>query len=327
MKLGIVGTGMIAKEFLSILPQLQGIDCNAICGTPRSKEQVELLCKQYNIPTGVTEYTQLLSADVDTIYVALPNNLHYQFCLEALEADKNVIVEKPMTSLYQEATHLVSLAKQKNLFLYEAITNQYSKNYSKIKELLPQIGEIKLVHCNFIQYSSRYDAFCAGQLPSVFDPLKAGGALMDVNIYNIHFVVGLFGAPEKISYHANMDRGIDTSGVLVMNYPNFQAVCIAAKDCGAPCGTVINGTKGYMSQKSPSNVCGAVTLHLNNGSEETFDENPNNHRMIAEFNAFIKQINSGDRVECYQMLAHSLEVSKVLYEACQSAGIHFGSNH
>ena len=78
---------------------------------------------------------------------------------------------------------LAALARRKKVFLFEAMTTQYLENYNKIRELLPRIGRVKLVQCNFSQYSSRYDAFCAGETPPVFDPACAGGALMDLGVY------------------------------------------------------------------------------------------------------------------------------------------------
>lgn len=323
MKLGIIGTGMIVKELLPELAKIDEIECCAICGTPRSKEIVDSLCSQFHISKGVTNSMELLDSDIDTVYVAVPNNLHYQICLDVLNADKNVIVEKPITSTYKEAVELANLARSKNLFFYEAITTQYLNNYAKIRELLPQIGEVKVVQCNYSQYSSRYDAFRAGQILPVFDPDKSGGALMDLNLYNIHYVMGLFGVPEQVNYHANIERNIDTSGLLFLQYPGFKAVCIAAKDCGAPARNVIQGTKGYILQNTPAGICGAVTLHLNDGTEQIFDENGDKHRMVAEFTAFAQQINAGAITTCYQMLELSLAISKVLTEARHSAGIHF----
>ena len=141
------------------------------------------------------------------------------------------------------------------------MTTQYLENYNKIRELLPRVGKVKLVQCNFSQYSSRYDAFCAGETPVSFDPARAGGALMDLNVYNISYIVGLFGEPNQVHYTANIERGIDTSGILTMEYNSFRAVSIAAKDCGAPARYVIQGTKGYILQKSTANWCGGVTFH------------------------------------------------------------------
>ena len=191
------------------------------------------------------------------------------------------------------------------------------------KELLPRIGRVKLVQCNFSQYSSRYDAFCAGETPVSFDPECAGGALMDLNVYNISYIVGLFGEPNQVHYLANMERGIDTSGILTMEYNSFKAVSMAAKDCGAPARYVIQGTKGYILQKSTANWCGGVTFHPNQGKEEHFNLNGGRPRQAAEFHAFAKAIEGGDQELCSRMLDTSVAVSRVLTVARRSAGIKF----
>ena len=128
------------------------------------------------------------------------------------------------------------------------------------RELLPRIGRVKLVQCNFSQYSSRYDAFCKGETPPVFDPNCAGGALMDLGVYNVSYIVGLFGEPNQVKYTANIERSIDTSGILTMEYSGFRAVSIAAKDCAAPARYVIQGTKGYILQKSTANFLSLIHI-------------------------------------------------------------------
>ncbi len=95
----------------------------------------------------------------------------------------------------------------------EAITNQYLKNFQGIKEAVKKIGTLKIIECNYSQYSSRYDAFKEGTILPAFNPKMGGGALMDINIYNIHLVVGLLGKPERVQYYANIERDIDTSGI------------------------------------------------------------------------------------------------------------------
>ena len=250
MKLGILGTGMIVREFL---PWLAGPDCpftvQALCSTQRSAPMADEMCEQYGIPQHTTNYFELLQW-VDVIYLAVPNLQHYRYAKVALEAGKHVIVEKPMACTAAQTEELAALARRKKVFLFEAMTTQYLENYNKIRELLPRIGRVKLVQCNFSQYSSRYDAFCAGETPVSFDPECAGGALMDLNVYNISYIVGLFGGPNQVHYLANMERGIDTSGILTMEYNSFKAVSMAAKDCGAPARYVIQGTKGYILQLS-----------------------------------------------------------------------------
>lgn len=322
MKLGIVGTGIIVGEVLPLLVKW-GWEVSALCGTPRSHEKTRSLASAYGVPAAYDDYPAMLEqSGVDTVYIAVPNHLHHAFCKKALNAGKNVIVEKPMTSNNREAGELADLARAKELFLFEAITTMYLPNYRRIRELLPRVGDIKIVTCNCSQYSRRYDAFRAGEVLPVFDPKKAGGALMDLNLYNLHWLIGLFGKPESVDYQANVERGIDTSGMLIIRYPGFLAVSIAAKDCAAPRSFIIQGTEGYIQQSSPANTCREILLHLNDGTEEVFDDNPES-RLEPEFRAFAEQIESGDRSRCYEALEHSVLVSTVQTQARLGAGIHF----
>lgn len=325
MKIGVVGTGMIAKEVLSLLRKC-GWEIEALCSTERSRELGAQLCEKYEIHQQFTDFDVFLAnCKADAIYIALPNNLHYAFAKKALEAGHNVILEKPMTSRASEAEELAAIAKEKNLFLYEAISTIYLPNHHKIREWLGRIGEVKVVSCNFSQYSSRYDNFKAGIIAPVFDINKNGGTLGDLNIYNLHYIMALFGAPESAEYHCNLERGVDTSGILTLHYPTFQAVAIAAKNCSAPCNYVIQGTKGYISQQTPANRCGAVTLHLNDGTVETFDDSPES-RLEAEFCYFANAMEENRLEECYKTLDYSLSVMKVLTKARLEAGIIFPSD-
>ena len=322
MKLGIVGSGKIVQEFLPWLASCRAFEVAALCSTQRSADKAAALCAQYGVPLHVTDYGQLLAA-VDVVYIALPNLLHTAYAKAALEAGRHVIVEKPLAPCAGEAAALSGLAHRKGCFLFEAVTTQYLENYRKLRQLLPRVGQVKLVQCNFSQYSSRYDGFCAGQTAPVFDPQQAGGALMDLGVYNVSYIVGLFGEPQQVHYAANLERGIDTSGILTMDYRSFKAVSIAAKDCAAPPRYVIQGTRGYLLQKSTANFCGPVTLHLNDGREEHFSLNGKRPRCAAEFEVIAHAIATGDQELCSGMLETSLAVSRVLTAARQTAGIKF----
>lgn len=323
MKLGIIGTGMIVKDFLPVTSLIKDLEVTAICGTKKSEAKMIEFKNRYDIKNILYSYEELLNMDLDAVYIALPNNLHFEFAKKALEANKNVIVEKPFTSTTKEAFILSDLAKDKQLFLFEAITTQYLPNYKKIKELLPALGNIKIVQCNYSQYSSRYDSFKEGNVLPAFDPEYSGGALMDLNIYNIHFVVGLFGKPENIEYYPNVDKGIDTSGILLLDYGTFKCVCIGAKDCKAPVANNIQGDKGCIHQNTPANVCEDFELLLNDGTSSKINENNYKHRMVNEFIAFSDMIKNNDLEKCYGMLEHSLTVSEVQTIARNKGGIIF----
>ena len=323
MKLGILGAGMIVREFL---PWLTGPESpfkvEALCSTERSAGAAQALCDQYGVPRHTTSYDELLSW-VDVVYIAVPNILHVKYTRAALEAGRHVIVEKPMAPTAALAEELAELARSKKLFLFEAVTTQYQDNYAKIREVLPKVGAVTMVQCNFSQYSSRYDAFCAGETPVSFDPECAGGALMDLGVYNVSYIVGLFGEPNQVHYTANVERGIDTSGILTMDYSGFKAVSLAAKDCAAPARCIIQGTKGYILQKSTPNYCGGVTFHPNEGKEEHYNLNGDRPRQAAEFEAFYRAMTAGDQELCARMLDTSIAVSRVLTVARRSAGVRF----
>ena len=326
MKLGIIGSGVIVQDFLPKLVKMDGLEVVAIQGTPDTKAQVEELCSANGVEHAVTSFEELKTLDIDTVYVAVPNFLHFMYCKQALEAGLNVIVEKPMTSNAAEALELKELAEKKQLFLFEAITTLHFDGYRKIREWLPRIGTVKIVHCNYSKYSRRYDQFRSGVTLPAFDPAKSGGALMDLNLYNLHFVMGLFGKPEDATYYANIERGIDTSGTLIMRYPGFVASCIASKDCTAPFSFVIQGTDGYITTELSPNLIGDVTIRFNDKTEEHYNDGMAWDRLIPEFKFFIDCIGAQDRKACMEFLEKSIAVSEVQTKARLDAGIVFAAD-
>ena len=324
MKLAILGTGKIVEEVLPVLQEINGIELSAILSTPRSIEKAEKLAELYAISQASSDYDNILAnPEVDTVYVALPNHLHYDYAKKALLSGKHVICEKPFTLTLAEFEDLAKIAEQKNRILLEAITNQYLGNFASIKANLSKLGDIKIVECNYSQYSSRYDAFKRGEIAPAFDPAKGGGALRDLNIYNIHLVVGLFGKPERVQYLANMERDVDTSGILMMDYGHFKAACIGAKDCGAPIISTIQGDQGCVKIDGPTSVLTDVQI-LRNGRDSEILPTGNYHRMYSEFKVFAECIDNNDFTTCNKMLEHSRIVMDVLTKARQSANIIFG---
>lgn len=323
MKLGIVGTGMIVRM---IGPNLTswGIEVNAISGTPRSAEQVEELADAYGAAGRYTDYHELIADPaVDTVYVAVPNFLHYAVSEAAILAGKDVICEKPLAANYDEASKLAELAKKEGRFLWEAVVTTRQPNFRLVRdELLPKIGTIKAVSVNYSQYSSRYDAFRAGEVLPAFDPAKAGGAIMDIGLYTLTYTIGLFGEPKSAKYYANIERGIDTSGLVVMEYDGFTATNVCAKDSAGALGATIQGIDGWIKTFSGANACGPVTLHLNDGTEETYDLSLP-VMWEGEFREFDRQQREHDLTECYRQLDQSLLVSRVQNTIRREAGVIF----
>lgn len=321
MKLAIIGTGKIVKEVLPILSEIENISLISILSTQRSINIANELSKKYNILKVTTDYNEILNdSNINTVYIAVPNLFHYEYSLKALNNNKNVICEKPFTMNLNELNDLIKISKEKKLFLLEAITNQYLKNFFYIKENLQKIGDIKIVNFNYSQYSSRYDEFKKGNISPVFDPKLGGGALRDLNIYNIHLIIGLFDMPKgNINYYPNIEKDVDTSGVLFMDYDSFKVVSIGAKDCdGKDVKSIIQGTKGSILINGPTNTLPEIEIKLNDGYYEKVNKNINKHRMYEEFVEFVKIIENKNFDVGNKYLEHSLKVMNVLDKAINS---------
>lgn len=327
MKVGILGAGMIVHDMLTFIHQVEGVELEGICALPNEKEKIEKLASEHGIKNTYLDYTKMLeNNEIDVIYVAVNNHLHYQMTKQALLANKHVICEKPFTSNVSELKELVALAKEKNCLLLEAISTQYLPNVLKMKEMLEEVGNVKIVTANYSQYSSRYNAFKQGEILPAFDYTKSGGALMDLNIYNIHLMVALFGKPNEVTYQANVEKGIDTSGIITLDYGTFKAVLIGAKDCKAPIATSIQGDKGCLHVNTPANGLKGFKLLRNDGSEESFDLQGDKHRMYFEFVEFVKIIKTKDFARANEMLEKSIIAMDIATRARKSAGVVFSAD-
>ena len=329
MKLGIVGSGGIVKEALAALKPIDTVQVHAIWVRPHSLKKGQALAKEHSIPEVYTDYEAFLQQSaIDTVYIGLVNSAHYAYAKKALLAGRHVIVEKPFASTLREVQELVQLAKEKDLFLWEAVSLLHMPNFAKLQELLPQIGPIHMVQANYSQYSSRYDKYLAGTVLPAFDPQLSGGALYDINIYNLNLIVGLFGSPQSISYQpAKGFNGIDTSGVALLAYDGFQAVAIGAKDSASPSGCLIQGEKGYIQvDAAPNELTRIVLCHRMDGRKDEYALNRYSHRLSHEFAHFAAMLADNDLTLRDHYLTISLQVAEIAEKARHSANIIFAAD-
>lgn len=322
MKVATIGTNFIVDWFLDAVQQIEGITCVAMYS--RKEENTKTLREKYKIHTIYTNLDEMLTQkDIDFVYVASPNSFHFDHTYTALQAGKHVICEKPFTSTLNECTILSQYAKSHNLFLFEAIVTAHMPNYKRIKRSLSKLGQIRMVQCNFSQYSSRYEPFLAGDVPNVFNLAFSGGALSDINIYNLHFVIGLFGKPTKIQYYPNKhSSGVDTSGVAILDYIDFKAICIGCKDTRSECITQIQGANGFIKLDSETSICSQYKISL----EDSFDhisETQNDNALYYELLDFKAIFEQNDVQACYNLLDYSKDVMEVYEAARKDGGIVF----
>lgn len=322
IRLGTIGSGMIVRAVLNHVKCTDGIDLEAVYS--RSQEKGEKLAGDYGCSKVYTDMDAFLAdEDVNLVYIATPNLLHYEQAKRALLAGKHVLLEKPFTTKADHAWELAEIAREKGLFLLEAAPTGFLPNFRILQQELPKIGRIKLVMSNYSQYSSRYDAVLQGEKPAIFDPAYAGGCLMDINFYNVLLNVLLFGKPKAATYHANLYPGLaDTSGAVVMEYDGFVSTNAGAKDTWGVNFFQIEGEQGYIYIENGANGIQSVRT-VTKTSDETYNEQPNPDRWFYEIQEVTRLLLAEDREGMLERLEKTLATVEVIETARKEAGILF----
>ena len=321
MNFCVIGTGAITKSMLPEFKKSPILRCTAVCS--RSEESGRSIADAFGLEKVYTSLeTMLADPEIELVYVASPNALHYSQTKAALLAGKHVICEKPFTPTLVEARELIALAKERNLFLFEAITTARHPHYEVIRRSIPALGQLKLALGTFCQYSSRYPALLEGKVAPVLDPAFKGGALMDINLYNIHFMVGLFGTPRDVHYYPNIhSNGVDTSGVLVLEYPGFTCQCVGAKDSAADNGVQLIGDGGSIHVTPSASNCQQVEIRIRGREKQVLavEKGPWYHE-VQHISRILAQ---GDPEVCYGDLETTCHVVEVLEKARKDGGLGF----
>ncbi len=323
IRLGTIGSGFIVHNILDAVKPIEGIRCVAVYS--RTEGKAKALADKYQVAKIYTDMDAFLAdEEINCVYVASPNLLHYEQTKKALLAGKHVLCEKPFCTKLENAKELVAMAKEKGLFLMEAVPTTYLPNYEVLKKSIEEIGKIKLVQGNFSQYSSRYDAFLRGELPNVFNPAFAGGCLMDINFYNVYLNVALFGKPEKVVYYPNISEQvhIDTSGILIMQYKDFVSTNAGAKDTWGENFFLIEGENGYIYAEGGS--CSLRNLRVvTKELEENYWGQEDEERWNYEIKYLTEVLLDNDYDTIYKKLDITLDAVELIEIARKEAGIYF----
>ena len=314
MKISIAGTGKIVEEVLRMLCNefADKIEVTGIYSREHSVEHAIDLCQAYAKNGFVyTDYQRMLQeAEADYVYIANANHVHYEYAIQAMLSGKNVIIEKPIAVNRVQTEELIDTAIKQCVYCLPAFSLLYMPLFRKLQELLPQLGTIRMIHCNYAQRSSRYDRYLRGELTPVFNPEMAGGTLGDLNIYNLCFTIGLFGPPRTIRYDCNRGyNGIDTSGTLLCHYPTSVAVLSASKDSDGLSYGCIQGEDGYIVVHGSVSILESFTVHLNGQPPVTYQSESGRHRLSYEFQEFYNLV--AYRQECNIVLPY---VTRIMQE-------------
>lgn len=320
--LGTIGSGSIVHTILDQVNVTDGIRLTAVYS--RTEEKGRQVAAEYGADRVYTDLDAFLAdEEMNTVYIASPNLLHYEQTRKTLLAGKHVICEKPFCTKADQARELTALAKEKRLFLADAVPTAFLPNLEVLKRELPKVGKVRLVLGNYSQYSSRYDLVLQGEVPNVFNPEYGGGCLMDINFYNVYLNAALFGKPMSSVYYPNRCGELaDTSGVLIMQYDGFVSSSAGAKDTWGVNYFQIEGEKGHIYIRDGSNGLAEIRV-VTKDSEETFDQQDNPEWRFYEVQKLTEYMLAGDYEAVYGRLDVMIHVIEILEEARKKAGILF----
>ena len=211
MRVGIIGTGWIAEKAAITL---NGMDnCEALAVGSRSQEKAEAFASKWGIAKAHGSYRELIDdPDVDLVYVGTPHSHHFDVTKEALLAGKPCLVEKAFMANYRQAKEIVDLARERKVFLAEAIWTRYQPVVGMVRQLMKdgRIGEPRLLTATL--------GYSMGEKPRIMRPDLCGGALLDLGVYALNFVRMFFPADivSMESQCVKLDTGMDLTNTISM---------------------------------------------------------------------------------------------------------------
>ncbi|WP_251554201.1 Gfo/Idh/MocA family protein [Neobacillus muris] len=239
-----VGTGWITESFIQAAHLSKQLKLHGVYS--RSFDKGKQLADAHQARAVYTDIEEMAQEqEIDVVYIASPNSVHFEQALLFLKNNKHVICEKPIFSNLKELEIAYQTAEEHGVYLFEAIRNIHTPNFQILKEQLHRAGKIRSTILPYIQYSSRYDLFLQGEEPNIFSAKYSGGALADLGVYPTYLAAGLFGKPNKVSYHPVILRsGVDGSGTLVLEYNDFVCTVLCSKISHSDLPCEIHGEKG-----------------------------------------------------------------------------------
>ncbi len=265
---GIIGTGFIANAFatgLSVLPEAELVAVGS-----RTAAAANKFGDAFGIAHRHASYDELAhNPEVDVVYVATPHPLHRENSLLCLQAGKAVLCEKPFTINAAEAETVIKLARQKQLFLMEAMWTRFIPLTIKLRQLLAEgvIGDLQMLTAD-LGFKMVYDP-----KSRLFDPQLGGGALLDVGVYTVSWAYMLLGPPDSITSTCQFgETGVDERMAIILGYNQSQLATLYASIRNAtPSEAVLIGTEGWLRVHAPMYKPTTLTLSRAGQNDEVIE--------------------------------------------------------
>ncbi len=222
---GIVSTGRITHQFVQDFDYVPNGTVVAVAS--RSQESADAFAAQYAIPRAYARYDKLLEdPEVDAVYIATPHTLHYQNTMDAIQARKHVLCEKPFTISVREARNLFHMAEQSSVFVMEAMWTYFLPAIQKAREWVEQghIGRLHQVKADF-----GYPLLPFDPDRREYDAELAGGCLLEMGIYPVALAFLFIGRdPDGMKVVARKaPNGVEDDVQMLFDYGDNESGCSA----------------------------------------------------------------------------------------------------
>lgn len=268
MKVAILGAGYIGGIMAETIKGMEHKDIELYAVGAREKKRAEEFAQKYGIEKSYGSYEELVKDEnIDLIYIATPHSHHYQHAKLCIENGRNILCEKAFTVNEEQARELFRLAKEKNIFITEAIWTRYMPSREIINEIIRsrELGEVHTIQANL--------GYPIKNVEHMRKPELAGGALLDLGVYPINFSMMVFGDEvENIQAHATFSpEGIDYTDSITLFWKGgkmatLHATMLTATDRMG----YIYGEEGYL----------AITNINNPEKIEQFDKE---HKLVKTY--------------------------------------------
>jgi predicted dehydrogenase len=306
---GVAGTGSMAEVFLADFAHVT--DAEIVAVGSRSAERAREFASSHDIAEGHA-YDDLVTADVDVIYIATPHPQHHALALAALKAGKPLLVEKAFTASLADTREIVDLARATGLFCMEAMWTRFQPAVVEAKRLATAgaIGDLVAVQADLGAYRV-YDPE-----HRLFAPELGGGSVLDLGVYPISLAQHFLGTPDSVAATGTLyPNGVDASAVIQLSYADGRAASVAcALTTETPGRAVVWGTGGSIEIAPRFHHPTRLVVRRNGGEEETLDFPVNGRGYVHEVDEVHRCLDAGLTESPTMPLADTVDVQWVMEE-------------
>lgn len=321
-----IGTSWIADAFIEGAKQsTPDLVLSAIYS--RSAEKGAAFGAKYGVDRVYTTLEDLAAArDIDAVYIASPNAMHYPQARAMLAAGKHVICEKTCVPTSAQLDDLLTTAAQEGVVFMEAIKLMHMPELKKVEEFLPKLGRIHLCKFDFSRYSSKYPQYLAGETPNIFRRDLCAGGLMDMGIYSVYPAVYLFGEPLTVDAHAVFMRTeVDGAGAALLGYGDNAVTIGWSKMSEHYQWNTIQGDNGILVIDTIEHMDQVDFIDTKGNRQPLFRRDLSRKPMGWEANAFYRWITdpAGTADESARVTETTRAVIRTMERIRAAAGIRF----